>query len=276
MGLRRRTHATSAHIFRLLSRSSAAAYQLLAVRHRWYPYKLFDLLRGDTIVDELADAEPCMLDPYTEDFRIQYTDDLGGSHGKEELQVVAGFADTDTASTERCHSQNQRRLKHRVWTHPTDMASLSSWALSRSHIRQAADMARHREAGGSATGRRGSGVDGDVPEPQEKKQRKGGGGAYRAFLHMKTAGKQWARELMQHMSLEYAALSPEEKAHYEYLGGLGSEVHAAGERTFGPRRQYGRASGLRDSATAGGAGPASAGGRFIHWTTETTKFIYVL
>ena len=76
-----------------------------------------------------------MLDPYTKCFADEYAGDLLGMDAKAELELVARFADTDTASTERVHSENQRRGKHKVWTHPPDLASTSAWFMARSVYR---------------------------------------------------------------------------------------------------------------------------------------------
>ena len=113
----RRSQAMQRELFRFLARGSAACFQLVHVRHRTWPYRTFDLLRNERVAQELRDTPECVLDVYTANFRTHYWGDLGGAGSKRELQAVAQFADTDTASAERLHSENQRRAKFRVWTH---------------------------------------------------------------------------------------------------------------------------------------------------------------
>ena len=133
--LKNKIGKTRGLIFRVAARAGATAYQLLEVRHRTWPYRLFSLLKRDEVVEELArvaEHQPCLLDDYTRSFAEEYAGHLLGPDARAELELVARFADTDTASTERVHSENQRRGKHKVWTHPPDLASTSAWYMARS------------------------------------------------------------------------------------------------------------------------------------------------
>jgi len=125
-------------LFRVLARAGATAYQLLETRHRSWPYRLFSLLRSDDAVEALtalAADHPCVLDDYTKSFVREYEGALAGPEARVELELVARFADTDTASTERIHSETQRRGKHKVWSHPPDLPSMSAWYLARTVFR---------------------------------------------------------------------------------------------------------------------------------------------
>ena len=91
-------------VFRVIARAGAAAYQLLEVRHRTWPYQLFALLKSDDIavdLQRLADRHPCVLDEYTRSFVAEHGGALTGPDAKAELELIARFADTDTASTEK-------------------------------------------------------------------------------------------------------------------------------------------------------------------------------
>ena len=136
--LNQKSGKTRSLIFRVVARAGATAYQLLETRHRSWPYRLFSLLKRDDIAGELArlaEEHPCLLDAYTKNFADEYDGRLTGPDAKAELELVARFADTDTASTERVHSENQRRGKHKVWTHPPDLASSSAWYMTRTVYR---------------------------------------------------------------------------------------------------------------------------------------------
>ena len=189
------------------------------MRHRWYPYRTFTLLRSDDDLQDLKDAPPCTLDPYSESFQDHYEADLRSALALQELQLVAQLADTDTASTERVHSENQRRAKFKVWTHPNDLTSLSSWFVARSHGRQQAyfDRCRGKEtaAGGDTPVSAGPGASG----PAEKKQRGGGGGAWRAFVSLRSSSQKLTAEFSAALGAEYSALTEEEKVSFRKFGG---------------------------------------------------------
>ena len=231
-----KSQAVQLHLFRLLTRGAACTYQLLHCRHRWYPYRLFDLLRSDRTRNHLQDQPACVLDEYTDNFRTFHGDDMRGAFALQELQLVGQLADTDTASTERLHSENQRRGKFRVWTHPSDMASLSVWYVARSHRRELMELGRHRSEDSAErqmplVDRRG---DGPVL-PVQKKARRGGGGAWRAYCHMHGKGRKFDAAVAAELSAGYAALTADERAKYESLGSLATDVHKDGHKAFGPR-----------------------------------------
>ena len=115
--LRRKAADVRSLIFRMLARPSVAAHQLLRVRHRTWPYKLFALMRDDAIATELDEAysqRACVLDSYSTDFAKTYVGALSGKAARAELELVGRFADTDTASAERIQSENTRRATFKV------------------------------------------------------------------------------------------------------------------------------------------------------------------
>ena len=231
------SQAASLHTFRLLTRGAAACYELLHVRHRWFPYRLFDVLRRDEAATELGAFErDCIFDDYTKNFRQYHKADLAGPLARQELQLVAQYSDTDTASTERCHSENQRRSKFRVWTKPNDVSTLSCWFVARAHNRQVYERERHRKESRRTGGTRA--VSDGVVLPVRKKLKAGqggGGGPWRAYCHKHAAGRKISGELAAELSRGYAALTPEEMAEYEAIGNIATSLHREGERSFGPR-----------------------------------------
>lgn len=115
----------------MIARAGAATYQLVHVRHRTFPYRLFTLLRDGHAAEAIEGTPPCVLDEYSENFCTTYHGNLVGADALAELELVAALADTDSASTERLHSQNQRRAKFKVWMHPPDLTTMSAWAVAR-------------------------------------------------------------------------------------------------------------------------------------------------
>jgi hypothetical protein len=54
--------------FRMLSRAGGATYQLIDIRHRGFPFKLFGLLDSSEVSSEMRDASSCTLDPFSTRF----------------------------------------------------------------------------------------------------------------------------------------------------------------------------------------------------------------
>jgi len=230
----RKDQVLQLRIFQLGIRARATCYQLLVVRRRTWPYRLFSGLRDDAVFGELAAAPDCVLDPYTVSFKAYYSDCMGSERSKQELQIVASMADTDTASTERLHSENQRRAKHKVWTHAPDLGSMSAWYVARCSHRQAMDLDRH--SGDPAAGQRKRKSRRRPREPAgeepAKKKRRGGGGAWRAFLHVAGQGHAFTKANMETLTNEYHAVSAEER--FPDLGRVGHASSSKQTTRFWP------------------------------------------
>ena len=267
--VRQTTQAMELFIFKLLARGGSSCYQLLTVRHRTWPYKLLDILRDHNVALELEQAPDCTLDLYTLSFKQYYTGRLSSPEAISELQLVGTLADTDSASTERLHSQNQRRAKFKVWTHPTDLATMSSWFIARGLHRDRAKPPDNsvQSSGRVKVGRAWRGklkaamADGLGELPLVKKRRTGGGGPWRAFLHDKSHGVCFTGESLQALSIEYQNLSDAQWEHYQELGMAAAELHQEGLRSFGPRsRQCRGATALAGQAATRVVSTAAAQG----------------
>lgn len=230
--IRQRNEEMQRHIFVLVARLAAAAYRLLVVRHRRWPFKLFKLLSDPLVKEELLDAKDCCLDGYTQSFREYYGEEAGGPAAIAELVSVAAVSHTDTASVERWHSRNQRRAQFRVWTNCQDLETLSAKFLGM----QCRDACVVRDdAGRPAKRLRG-------PRPSAKlgagpKRRMGKSGPWRAFVHIKAAGRQLSPEFSAQLSEEYRALDAEALEYYRELGVLACYEAQRGRTSggFGPR-----------------------------------------
>lgn len=67
------------------------------------------------------------------------------------------------------------------------------------------------------------------------KDRSGGGGAWRAFVHIKHKGVQITKESAKSLANEYRSLLPDEKVFYENLGSLATAAHRASFPAFGAK-----------------------------------------
>ena len=100
---------------------------------------------------------------------------------------------------------------------------------------------------------------GSVDEPDAGgdagKKRTGGGGPFRAFVHMEASGTKMDADSMRDLGRRYRALSQEQRAFYQAIGEAGSSCHRAGLGAFAAlskraaRRQSGHCSEKR-TATA--------------------------
>ena len=117
-----KTNAQQAFIVQMVLRPCAVLYELVVVKHRGFPHRLFSLLLveglEETIVAE-AQAFPCLLDEFSEAFLARYPDaaSLRTLEARCVLSMIALQAMNNTHGTERLHSSNARRARSRTHTH---------------------------------------------------------------------------------------------------------------------------------------------------------------
>ena len=70
------------------------------------------------------------------------------------------------------------------------------------------------------------------PVTAKKKARRGGGGAWRAFVHCRSAGVRLTAEATKALAQEYWNLSPVEYEHFRTLGETATELHSQGRQNF--------------------------------------------
>ena len=89
--------------YTMCARSCAAVHFLLTLRHRNYPFRLFDLLlqREGAVPQILADREcPHRMDVFSADFVERFHHDLAGPDSIAALDAIGSFAETDMATIE--------------------------------------------------------------------------------------------------------------------------------------------------------------------------------
>lgn len=123
--------------FRLISRLGCAIEQLMAAKHRTYPFTVFKLLRKDmAIAEAIAEARQCdgkLLDEFTVSLKRRFTDasSLLSAECLSILQAVALKINTSICQVESLHATTRRLLKtHSTQTHVRDILDLkASWTI---------------------------------------------------------------------------------------------------------------------------------------------------
>ena len=223
--------------FAMLSRLSCSAYQLLVWRCKKYPYALFQSLLGE---------ENCRL-VYQEKRRRQdeLTQHLIDLCGSEQafcndaipiIKALAMLADTDIGAIERQHTICRRIIASRSQSKPVSLDMLSAdWLLRRS-IQNTTDACSYFYFDTDAVIQKLKRKRRRNANPKRvTKRKRGGGGAFRAYLSMNSKGNKATAHSWKEMAHNYRQLSQEEKASYTEIGKAASATHKRGFHAFGPR-----------------------------------------
>ena len=204
-------------------RPAAAVYQLLGVKVEGFPYKLFSLLEDRTHENAqmIAQAPPCMLDDFSAQILQQFPT-VASLTSSSDLVHILGCCATmvagTTFSTERLHSGNARRSRAAAHTHKRGVEQLamqsSSWAAP-SWLRppQRKGQKEHKKLGPKKR------KESTSEAPKAKKSR-GGGGAWRAFVHhqIQHAGE---KNDFKMLATKFANLDASTMQYYRELGAMG-------------------------------------------------------
>eukprot|EP00971_Amphidinium_carterae_P328075 6459781-Amphidinium_carterae.2 len=223
------TEADHSKIFRVVLRPAAVAWQLLGTRWQNYPWTIFRLIndKSEAFATTLLNTKPCRLDKWSTAFlqRFDTVEALIGREAHEFLSAVALRLMTSTFSVERTHSRNLRSLKNRVHSQKPDLAWLSlplsafagpAWLKEETLVQRKAQGQRGRPRN-ETYGKSVMYEEGKVQRGMKRKQF-GGGGAYRAFVHVKAKGRKLDAKLCHELAVAYKNLGPEEKEQYTELG----------------------------------------------------------
>ena len=193
------------------------------------PYRLFELLgEHNAALEEaalaLTQTPSCMRDRFAKHFLAAYPSvpDLMGAEARVLLLCLARQVTGTTYSTERLHSRNLRRAKGRASTQRINIKDL---ALP--HVAFAGPRYCHKSVQSSRSSNRPGrpkrkSAD---PDPQlhrpSKKKRTGGGGAWRAYVHLNLGGRQITPAVSMELGAGYRNLTQEQRQHYEDIGRAG-------------------------------------------------------
>ncbi len=153
------------------------------------------------------------------------------------LQALAAAISLDISQIEARHSSNREMslMRARGWipsllTVTAAFVTRTFSSLSGNRFNSSPDLATD---------------DGDSFQQPSKRNRRsrtkrGGGGAWRAFIHAKTkGGSRLTGADFSRLSQEYQNLSPADKEFYQVAGERGAQAHAAGFSSFGSQPESG-------------------------------------
>jgi len=216
------TLSTRNLMFRMLARSLAGLQFLLEHSHTGFPYRLFLAMRGPEEAQKILDAEPCLRDELSSIIlgRFNTVEKLCGPDCQSILECIAIMADIDIATIESRHAATRRVISARsVQTHASSLEAISAEWVLRQHGLVKRDF--RARAGWKAKKGRGGEGEGGGRRRKVTRKRTVGGGAYRAFLHIKSAGGiAWTPEKMRAMAVEYRQLSATDSLYFKEIGRL--------------------------------------------------------
>ncbi|CAE7229924.1 unnamed protein product, partial [Symbiodinium sp. KB8] len=188
-------------------------------------------MENNSVLDDILALNPCCHDELFARLLKRYPtkDALLGPECQAILWALAEKLSVDVAEIEATHSsiRDFSLLRSRGW-----LSSLES--LSARFILQqlAKDRGATRNSASDGIGRERR------AKARKETKRRGGGGAWRAFLARNLRGKPFAAKNLREAAVAYRALSAEDKQYYQDLGGLATRQHRAGGRGFGaPARE---------------------------------------
>ena len=204
--------------------------ELLVVKHRSCRYMLFRLLVDPMVEAELLATCASSRDMYTRSCMETYASDLSSQEALLELAMVVMNAKTSTVHL-KCSNATLRR---RFVLASTKVVTPELHSISAEFM--LGKLRRRTYEAKVPPGHRSHREKTTAQNMETPRKRRGGGGAWRAFLRKK--GKNVADP---NLSLEYRALSDAEKAELMDAGSLAAKAHKYGLPSFGPKR---RAEGL--------------------------------
>ena len=225
---------------RASSLQAAAIWEKLTFPFSIFPWKLFKMLRRDSDehdANDILGAAPCVRGDFVNSLLLTYdsAQKLVSEEFKQVLALICSLCQGCTYATERLHSKNLRRSRLRTAAPRTALSVLAlchtgysgpSWARHL-RVRAPAGVAKKRGRPSKPV----TGVKGSMGRPRKKQKhvgKRGGGGAWRSFLHANLKGL-FNRDLMQRLRRDYLQLSDEERALHVSQGRLGVPICVAQE-----------------------------------------------
>jgi hypothetical protein len=229
-------------LFRLVARMGACALHFLKIPHQAAHYRIFLLLESQEGARDLLATRKCLLDDFVKGHLAQFPseEELVSGDSLGILKVIAERATVDIARLE-CGHAHLRRVREvgSVQTHLMSLSKLSS-AFLQHQCRVDSKLSPLPES--------------HIGEPaastaDEPKPRRGGGGAWRAFVHEQAQGAGGLKD-MRVLQARYRDLPPEERARYIEIGQAGTAAFRAGASRAFPLSERQLASASRGSASA--------------------------
>ena len=229
------SEAYRSDVFRLIWRSPATVFQLVTVRTRAFPYKLFALLdpqaRRYDLAAEILTSRACLQDDLTRSILTEFNTPelLSGQCCLQVLAAIAANIVGATFATERLHSKNKRRVSGVTQTNVKEVHSIGlthaawtgrSWMQSEFTVpKRKGGRPKRKQKQEEVVADDG---DDDGTLPPKRRRKTGGGGPWRAYVHHMVTVEKQARDF--HMLKEgYRNLSEDEKTWFRHLGLQGCE-----------------------------------------------------
>ena len=242
------TRKFQAVVFRMLSRMGCLIQELMIAPTSRFPLQLFKIIEGGRPVAErlsrvLEDC-PCILDAFTSHMLETFPGvALAEGDGLALLQSLALLTPVETGHLERSHGRVSRLLRSQsVQTRRPTFSFLNAQQVCRKYKERVAGTST---AKAKPTSRRASSLGSrDETGPEGESTRRGGGGAWRAFLSAACRGSAGRSDFGQ-LQQEYAAIKAEGGERWQRLEEVGraaTELHKeTGLPSFGqPTRQIRR------------------------------------
>ena len=222
-----RTVRTRGLAFTMISKAAAYTERHLAALHRRPQTQLFLLLEDVELARHVYAMPSCLLGLWAADFCARNPADSLDT--KIMLMLLAHASHTTTMLVEAGHAHARRVVKSRVQCKQVGFADLSAvWVGMQVKRDQSSESFGDVEAG---AGRGGEGS--DDADPMQRQGKRGGGGAYRAFVHEQRSSN-FAEVNAKWRSIQGR---PDEMRRLSAAGEVARKKHRDGARSFGPRQR---------------------------------------
>jgi hypothetical protein len=206
----------------------------LQSEHENYPFKLFDVLRGDSAAKaERIESEPsCRFDEWTEDFIATHVaEGLHSADSCADLQSTALLQEFDMCNVEAGHAWIRRYIYSRsVHTHQMAAHDANTeFVLGKVRSLSVTPVGQQRY--GKFPKKPAAG--GDGCSAKSKASSRGGGGAWRAFVREMLLGKKRGEVSLKDVGQWYRDVSAEQKERLILLGRDGAAAARNGGAAFG-------------------------------------------
>ena len=227
--------------FSMLSRMMCSTSQLLHWRRSRYPYKLFSALTNIEAAKVVFNDPQCLKDEVTQALckRFPTQEEFCSSECFSIIEALALLAETDIGPIERQHTICRRVIHTRgVQSKCVTLKALSADWLLRQATQTKVNIQSYNIFDSATTrGKLRKHWKKKTFEARPRKSKRGGGGAWRAFVSVNLKGKKGSAEIFRQLKQAYHALTEEEKNIFKQAGTLASASHRAGFKLpFGPRK----------------------------------------
>ena len=222
------TEYLNALAFKTLSAAGAKTELEIASVHKRYPYRAFLLIHDPDVAREMINEPNCIGDPFWRQFKID-NPDLTSRETRARLILMALLLIPSIVRIEALHASIRQILRQGSTTHISSfLDASSSFLIKRLRTREKKLIVpREPIVVPNAT------VHDPTPLQCKQKSRRGGGGAWRAFISTTDVGltKDFSK-----LAMQYSQISNDERARLKALGKEGTRRHREdpSSRRFGP------------------------------------------